>query len=102
MNNGASIRSVVGAVTVSTRDRTPRHFDVRDVAVVIDPDGGEHPVRQLLEEYAPGVPKFWCAGRVALSPGELAERIWAHWYDETPYDSTYERQERAFTERFEQ
>lgn len=85
------------------RDQTPRYWAEHGwVAVLFDPEGGEHPCSEVTDPRYDANPVFWCAGRVGPSPAWLADRIHETWFEPTPWDSTYERQERAFTERFEQ
>ena len=89
--------------------QTPRHLDPHVIAVLFDPEGGEHPCYELSNRYMPSDPSpmVWCAGMVARGVGdpcaELAERIWTDWFKPMPYVSNtiYERQERSFAERFE-
>lgn len=78
------------------RDTTPRYStDGRTVAVLFDPDGGEHVCYELSDG------KTWAAGMVDASAERLADRIWRNWDEPSAWDAKYERQERAFTERFE-
>lgn len=70
-------------------------------AVAIDPEGGHHVVRELSEEYAGQGERFWCAGYVRRSAAAAIDALWDAWDVETPWDNSYERAERSFTERFD-
>lgn len=78
------------------RDRTPRYFQPNTVAVIFDPDGGEHPCNELYAPEQCGGLRYWCAGRVGASPAELADIIHANW--NVVEDRSYERAERSFGE----
>jgi hypothetical protein len=66
-----------------------RHNQPGTVAVVFDPEGGEHPCMELGHPWPRTEPQegpfYWCAGMVARSPGLLADHLWSMWDAQCDY-----------------
>ena len=61
------------------REAPTRYNQPGTVAVVFDPDGGEHPCYDVTDERYDRSPRFWCAGMVMGSVEDLVNRLWAAW-----------------------
>lgn len=68
-------------------------------AVIFDPEGGHHVCYELSEEYPGQGPRVWCAGYVRRDAADVTEALWANWDKPCVWDRSYERAERAVTER---
>jgi hypothetical protein len=70
-----------------------------DVAVIFDPEGGQHVCRDITDIRFDSSSRYWCAGMIGNSPGELADRLHKQWWDDSVNDEgTYLRQLAAFGE----
>lgn len=56
-----------------------RYTQPDTVAVIIDPDGGEHGCYDVTDKRHDIASRFWSAGMVGRSVEELADRLWAGW-----------------------
>lgn len=59
---------------------TTRYNQDNIVAVVFDPEGGEHPCFDVTDERYDSAQRYWCAGMIGKSVAELADRVWDAWY----------------------
>jgi len=77
-----------------TRDGVTAYYAEHGwVALLFAPDGSHIPVRLLHDGM------FHGAGLICTTVEAIADRVDAHWDEGCLNNSTYERQERAFTER---